>query len=54
MHIPFLSFQYSNEAIKQKIITQFESFFDSGNYILGKKVKRFEEDYARYNKVNIA
>src|SRR5438067_62920 len=52
MTIPFLSFQPSNQLIKQEILTEFETFFDGGRYVLGEKVKAFEEEYAAYTGVD--
>lgn len=52
MQIPFLSFSETNKEIKSKILTAFESFFDSNWYVLGEKVKQFEQEYAEFNQVN--
>ena len=49
--IPFLSFQGTNANIKSEILSEFENFFDNGWYILGNKVKVFEQEYAAFNKV---
>jgi dTDP-4-amino-4,6-dideoxygalactose transaminase len=51
MQIPFLSFKESNQQIKSDILKAFESFFDSGWYVLGEKVKEFEAEYAAFNNV---
>src|SRR4051794_37568578 len=52
MKIPFLSFEAVNKQIREEIVEEFEKFYDSSWYILGKNVKKFEEEYAIYNHVN--
>jgi dTDP-4-amino-4,6-dideoxygalactose transaminase len=52
MKIPFVSFSEVNQKIKPEILTAFESFFDSGWYILGDRVKDFEKEYATFNQVS--
>lgn len=52
MKIPYLSFEFQNEKIKNEILHSFESFFDSNWYILGDRVKEFEKQYAAYNHVD--
>lgn len=54
MKIPFVSFSEINKTVKSEILTAFESFFDSGWYILGDKVKQFEKEYAAFNHTNYA
>ena len=54
MQIPFLSFEYMNCAIKAEILTAFEKFFDNGWYILGDSLKKFEKEYAAFNKTQFA
>lgn len=51
MKIPFLSFESSNKEIKTEVLTSFENFFDNAWYVLGEQVKRFEQEFAEYNKV---
>lgn len=51
MTIPFLSFKSTNDLIKPQMLEAFESFFDSGHYVLGSKVSQFENEYAEFNKV---
>ncbi|MDF2553867.1 MAG: Glutamine--scyllo-inositol transaminase [Chryseobacterium sp.] len=51
-NLPFLSFEETNKTIKAEILESFESFFDSGWYVLGEKVKNFEQEYARFNQVD--
>lgn len=52
MTIPFLSFQEANKKIRTEIIDAFERFFDKGWYVLGEGVKKFEHEYATFNKVD--
>ncbi|MXV52830.1 aminotransferase [Pedobacter sp. HMF7647] len=49
MNIPFLSFDHINKRIKSEITAAFEDFFDDAWYILGNRVKTFEEQYANFN-----
>jgi dTDP-4-amino-4,6-dideoxygalactose transaminase len=49
MKIPFLKFQPMNHEIKAQIGKAFEDFFDSGWYILGDRVKQFEQEYAAFS-----
>lgn len=51
MKIPFLSFEFVNKQIKAEILSSFENFFDSSWYVLGKQVKKFEEEFAAFNGV---
>src|SRR4051812_22747840 len=52
MKIPFLSFEAVNKQTREEIVKEFEKFYDSSWYILGKNVKKFEEEYAKFNHVN--
>lgn len=47
--IPFLSFKKMNADVKQQTLQSFETFFDSGWYVLGNDVKKFETEYAAFN-----
>ena len=49
MKIPFLSFEQVNKQIKPRVMTAFEQFFDNAWYILGERVKQFENEYATFN-----
>lgn len=51
MTIPFVSFEAVNKSIKAEMLTAFETVFDSAWYVLGESVKKFEQEYARFNKV---
>lgn len=53
-NFPFLSFEETNKKIKPEILASFESFFDSGWYVLGENVKNFEQEYANFNQVSHA
>lgn len=52
MKIPFLSFTEPNKLVKPEILSAFESFFDSAWYVLGERVKQFENEYAAFNEVS--
>ena len=49
MTIPFLSFEAQNRDVKSEVLKAVEEVFDSQWYILGKSVKKFEEEYAAFN-----
>lgn len=51
MKIPFVSFEEVNKQTKSEIVASFEQFFDGAWYILGEKVKQFEQEYADFNEV---
>lgn len=51
MNIPFLSFDEINKQIKKAVLESIESTFDSNWYVLGKNVKRFEEQYSLFSNV---
>lgn len=50
--IKFLSFKKVNKQLRKEFITVFKDVFDKQQYILGEKVKKFEKEYASFNKVN--
>jgi dTDP-4-amino-4,6-dideoxygalactose transaminase len=49
MIVPFNSFEKTNFEIKDEIISSFNAFFDSNNYVLGNSVLDFEQNYAKFN-----
>src|SRR5205823_11475361 len=49
--LPFVSFEHSNNLIREVIFAAFENFFDQKHYILGPEVERFEQAYASFNQV---
>jgi len=49
--IPFVSFDYMHQPIKVEMLQAFEAFYDSNWYVLGNRVKTFENEYASFNKV---
>jgi dTDP-4-amino-4,6-dideoxygalactose transaminase len=51
MKVPFVSFAPMHSLIKEKMISAFEAFYDSHWYILGERVKEFEDLYSRMNNV---
>ncbi len=50
--LPFVSFEYVNQQIKEEILTAFEAFYDRRNYILGPAVEQFEQEYAAFNETS--
>jgi dTDP-4-amino-4,6-dideoxygalactose transaminase len=52
MNVPFLSFEATNLQIRVEIEKAFSEFLESGWYILGEQVKKFELEYAAFNEVN--
>lgn len=46
--IPFLDLKKINAAYKEELIDAIENVIDSGQYILGEKLKRFEKEFAEY------
>ncbi len=54
MKIPFLSFETTNQKIRDEVLVSFEKFFDDAWYILGERLKQFENEYAHFNNVEHA
>lgn len=54
MTIPFLDFEPMHTSIKEEIMEAFESFYDSRWYVLGDRLKKFEQEYASFSQVNYA
>ena len=50
MNIPFLSFDFSNEQIREEMFKAFQNVYDSKWYILGNNVEEFEKEYALFNR----
>lgn len=46
--IPFLDLAAVNDRSREELLTAFMRVFESGSYILGQEVERFEEEYAAY------
>jgi len=46
--IPFLNLRDLNHPHRKELIDAITSFIDSGQYILGEKVKIFEEEFSKY------
>src|SRR5262245_10993740 len=51
MNIPFLSFAYMHGSIRTEMLQAFADFYDSHYYILGNRLKTFEEEFAAFNGV---
>jgi dTDP-4-amino-4,6-dideoxygalactose transaminase len=52
--IPFLSLKQCNAPYEEELNQVFRDVMDSGWYILGNKVKQFEEEYAHFNQTKYA
>ena len=48
IEIPFVDLKTQFQALKKEIHEAIEGVFDSGCFILGEKVKRFEEEFSAY------
>ena len=48
MHVPFVSLKREANLIKKDCLKVTEKIFDSGNYILGKYLNEFENQFADY------
>jgi len=51
MKIPFLSFEYIHKPLKAEMLQAFEAFYDSNWFVLGDRVRKFEQEYALFNNV---
>lgn len=54
MKIPFANFKAMHNPLKQRMVQAFEEVYDSNWFILGERVKKFEEDYAAFNHTKFA
>jgi dTDP-4-amino-4,6-dideoxygalactose transaminase len=52
MRVPFLHFDYQHQPLKSQFLEAFETFLDSNYYVLGKKVKEFEDAYAKFHNID--
>ena len=50
--IKFLSFKRINKQLRKELLSVFKDVFDKQQYVLGEKVRKFEKEYALFNKVN--
>lgn len=51
MKVPFLSFEYTNDIIREEITKAFHDVFESRWYILGDSLSKFEQEYTEFNQV---
>ena len=49
--IKFLSFDYQNQIIKDKLLNSIEKVFCSNNYVLGDNVFDFEKNFSKLNQI---
>ena len=52
MTIPFLDFSGMHDPLREEMIKAFASFYDDKWFILGERLKQFEQAYARFNHVS--
>lgn len=52
MRVPFLNFDAQHQPLKNQFLKAFENFLDSNYYVLGNKVKEFEEEYAKFHNID--
>jgi dTDP-4-amino-4,6-dideoxygalactose transaminase len=50
MKIPFLDLKSQHQELSSELLLAFKRVMDSGNFILGEEVKKFEEEFSRYCK----
>lgn len=48
MKVPYTAFELKNRPIRAQLVEAFENVLDSGHYILGPEVKKFEQEFAAY------
>jgi len=48
MKVPFMNLARQNQALKSQYLQAFERVVDSGGFILGAEVKKFEQEFAGY------
>ncbi len=49
MQVPYLSFDHTNDQIREEINARFAEIYESKWYILGEQLRLFEEEYAEYH-----
>jgi dTDP-4-amino-4,6-dideoxygalactose transaminase len=54
MKIPYLSFEYQHGILKEHLKSAFENVLDSGWFIMGEHLKKFEEEYAQLSNTSAA
>jgi dTDP-4-amino-4,6-dideoxygalactose transaminase len=54
MKVPFLSFEHTNNQIREEIKKSFSNFFEKEWYVLGSEVENFEREYAQFNNTKYA
>ncbi len=54
MNVPFVDLKSQYSGIKNEILTEINEVLDNTAYICGKKVKKFEEDFAKIHNVKYA
>ena len=49
--IPFYSFQYQHEQIREDVLKALTETYDSNWYVLGDRLKKFENEFSFYSKI---
>ena len=49
MSIPFLNFEPMHHPLRQQMMAAFENVYDSNWFVQGKKLEKFEAEYANFN-----
>ena len=52
--IPFISFDYTNKLLREKLLNKTAEVLDSKNYVLGNEVNQFEKGFAKSLNINYA
>lgn len=52
MQVPFVDLNWQNQQIKSRALKEIGDIFDSSSFICGKRVKKFEEDFAAHLKTD--
>lgn len=54
MRVPFLNFDGMHKPLRNEMVKAFETFYDSNWFVLGERVKQFEQEYAQFNQTKYA
>ena len=54
MKVPFVDLSRMHQALEERIIKELKEIIQKGDFILGKRVEEFEENFAKYCNVNHA
>jgi dTDP-4-amino-4,6-dideoxygalactose transaminase len=54
LNIPFLNLKHAHGSIRDKMVNAFQEVYDSGWYVMGDHLKKFESEYAAFSEVGSA